>query len=186
MPTKFYHFMKILVKKGERLILLLGLVICSTAYGDPPIEDPSRTFLQLNNGTWLHLKKGDMDKNYDRVEFIFGRGRGNEKKKDIIWSKIYETDDNRAWVYAYFLRLKPGRFVYDLDGDGPATRRHVSQEFERTAIGHGIDSVSRKIEEHLSPELLIETNVRQRGRQVQPNFDIAFLRLRLKESHEIP
>ncbi len=118
MPTKFYHFMKILVKKGERLILLLGLVICSTAYGDPPIEDPSRTFLQLNNGTWLHLKKGDMDKNYDRVEFIFGRGRGNEKKKDIIWSKIYETDDNRAWVYAYFLRLKPGRFVYDLDGDG--------------------------------------------------------------------
>jgi hypothetical protein len=85
---------------------------------DPPIEDLSRTFLQLSNGTWLQLRKGDWDQNYDKVEFIYGRGRGNERKKDIIWSKIYESDDSRAWVYAYFLRLKPGRFVYDLDGDG--------------------------------------------------------------------
>lgn len=118
MLTKFYHSMKNLGERNEVLILLFGLAFCSMVRADPPIEDLSRTFLQLSNGTWLHLRKGNWDRNYDRVEFIYGRGQGNEKKKDIIWSKIYESDDSRAWVHAYFLRLKPGRFVFDLDRDG--------------------------------------------------------------------
>lgn len=119
MLIKFCRSMKNLAKQESNAFLFLfGILICMTAYGDPPIDDLNRTFLQLNNGTWLHLKKGDWEKNYERIEFVYGRGRGNEKKKNIIWSKIYETDDNRAWNYAYFLRLKPGRFAYDLDGDG--------------------------------------------------------------------
>lgn len=118
MPIKLCHSMRNLAKKSKALSIFLGLLICTTVYGDPPIEDLSRTFLHLSNGTWLHLRKGNWEKNYEKIEFVYGRGQGNEKKKDIIWSKVYETDDNRAWNYVYFLRLKPGRFVYDLDGDG--------------------------------------------------------------------
>lgn len=113
-----YLFMKNLVLKNRIFVVLVWLFIRTIAFADPPIQDKSRTFLQLSNGTWLYLKKGDWEKNYEKVEFLYGRGHGNKEKKDIIWSKIYETDDHRAWNYAYFLRLKPGRFVYDIDGDG--------------------------------------------------------------------
>ncbi|MGE3972942.1 MAG: hypothetical protein AB7F59_00295 [Bdellovibrionales bacterium] len=118
MLIKFCYSMKNLAKRSKAFPALFIIFICTTIHADPPIEDLSRTFLQLKNRTWLHLKKGDWEKNYDRVNFIYGRGRGTEKKKDIIWSKVYQTNDDRAWNYAYFLRLKPGRFAYDLDGDG--------------------------------------------------------------------
>ncbi len=111
-------FMKSLARRNNIFLFLVGLLFCSKAIADPPIQDRSRTFLQLKNGTWLYLKKADWENNYEKVEFLYGRGRGNEKKKDVIWSKVFETNDERAWEYAYFLRLKPGRFVYDLDGDG--------------------------------------------------------------------
>ncbi len=95
-------------------VLSFGLLFCLTAYSDPPIEDSSRTFLQLRNGTWLYLNKIG----WEKIKFTYGRANGNEKKKDIIWSKIYESNDERPWEYAYFLRLRPGHFVCDLDGDG--------------------------------------------------------------------
>lgn len=68
----------------------------NASFPDPPIQDKNRTSLQLSNGKWLYLRKGDWEKKYDKVEFLYGRGRWYEKKKDIIWSKVYETDDRRA------------------------------------------------------------------------------------------
>ncbi len=118
MLTKFCCSMGSLATKIKDSFGLFGLFICMIAYGDPPIEDLSRTFLQLNNGTWLHLKKVGWEYGLEKIEFLYGKGNGNEKKKDILWSKAFETNDERAWEYAYFLRLKPGRFIYDLDGDG--------------------------------------------------------------------
>ncbi len=118
MRKRYYLFMKNLEGRNKIFFFLVVLLLSSTSFADPPIQDKSRTFLQLGNGTWLYLRKGDWERNYEKIEFIYGRGRGSEKKKDIIWSKVYETDDHRAWNYAYFLRLKRGRFVYDLDGDG--------------------------------------------------------------------
>lgn len=112
MLIKFYHYMKAQKKISKFLCALILCLININANGeDPPID---RDFLQLSNNTWLQLKKID----WEKTEFIYGRGRGDGKKKTIIWSKVYETDDDRCWAYAYFLRLKPGRFAYDLDGDG--------------------------------------------------------------------
>jgi hypothetical protein len=105
-------------RKDKSFFLLFGLLVCLSAFGDPPIEDASRTFLHLNNGTWLRLKKINWEYDREKFELLYGKGKGSERKKDIIWSKVYETDNRRAWVYAYFLRLKPGHFAYDLDGDG--------------------------------------------------------------------
>lgn len=118
MQRKYCYFTRNLEKRSSALILVLSILFCSLAHADPPIEDPSRTFLYLSNGTWLYLKKICWEYDQEKFEFIYGRGKGDEKKKDVIWSKTYQTDGRRAWVYAYFLRLKPGRFVYDLDGDG--------------------------------------------------------------------
>jgi hypothetical protein len=114
MLIRFYSSIRILVRRNRMLIILFGLLFSMATFADPPIEDLSRTFLQLKNGTWLQLNKID----WEKIDFIYGKGRGNERKKDIIWSKVYESNDDRSWEYAYFLRLKPGRFVYDLDGDG--------------------------------------------------------------------
>lgn len=119
MLRRFCHSLKNLAKKQSRvLVLLFSSLIVFNTFADPPIHDPSRTFLQMNNGTWVYLKKGNWEKNYDKVEMIYGRGQGNEQKKEIIWSKVFETDDDRAWNYAYFLRLKPGKFICDIDRDG--------------------------------------------------------------------
>lgn len=119
MLSEFCCSLKNLAKRQNRIpVLVFASLIALKAFADPPIHAPSRTFLQMNDGTWLYLKKGDWEKNYDKVEMIYGRGQGNEQKKEIIWSKVFETDDDRAWNYAYFLRLKPGKFICDIDGDG--------------------------------------------------------------------
>jgi hypothetical protein len=114
MLKKFSNYMRNHLKKIKIINIFTILLLHSNLYADPPFNDPKREFLQLSNGTWLRLKKID----WEKTEFIYGRGKGNEKKLDIIWSKIYESNNERAWPYAYFLRIKPGRFVYDLDGDG--------------------------------------------------------------------
>ncbi len=114
MQKKFCRFMKNPVKRSSFFVLIFCSLLGLAAYADPPFNDPTREFLQLKNGTWLRLKKID----WEKTEFTYGRGKGIEKRKNIIWSKIYESDDDRAWPYAYFLRLKSGRFIYDLDGDG--------------------------------------------------------------------
>ncbi len=116
MRKRSWRFIKNPERGGRVFSLLSGLLLCSIAFGDPPIEDSSRTSLQLNNGAWLQLKRISREYDREKIEFIYGRGNG--KKRDIIWSRVFESNDERAWVYAYFLRLKPRRFTYDLDGDG--------------------------------------------------------------------
>ncbi len=118
MPIKFCHFMRNLVLNNKTIIFLFCIFTFNITKADPPIEDPSRTFLQLSKNTWLYLKRISREYDKEKFELQYGRGKGNEAKKDIIWSKIFQTDESRAWEYAYFLRLKPGRFVYDLDDDG--------------------------------------------------------------------
>lgn len=118
MLKRFCRSTMVLANKTRIIHLLTAFFVSINAYADPPIDDLTRTFLQFNNGTWIQLTKGNWDKNYDRVELVYGRNRFDKKIKEIIWSKTFETNEQRAWNYAYFLRIKRGRFIFDLDGDG--------------------------------------------------------------------
>lgn len=88
---------------------LLFFMTGSTAVADPRIE---RDFLRLPDNRWVWLKKID----WEKTQMIVGKGPFS--KKQIIWSKDFESDDERSWAYAYFVFLKPRRLLLDLDQDG--------------------------------------------------------------------
>jgi hypothetical protein len=122
MPTKFSDFIR--NRKKLSLVtlafLLLTLSIASFTYADPHIE---RDVLKLADGRWIRLKKPA----WEKTKMILGRTivtipAGNPdlktRKRIPIWSKRFESNDNRSWAYAYFAYIKPGKLEYDFDGDG--------------------------------------------------------------------
>ncbi len=108
MSTKSWGSMKNLAK-NKTLIILSFLLKTSIAAGDPPIE---RDFLKLPDGRWVWLHKTG----WEKTNVILGQGK--KREKNAIWSKNYESNDDRSWAYAYFVYLKPGKLAYDLDGNG--------------------------------------------------------------------
>lgn len=79
----------------------------TTVFADPRID---RNFLKLPDGRWIWLKKVDDW----TTRIIVGKGRPRSER-NMLWSKEYEDDDVRTWAYAYFVYLKPGKLLVDLD-----------------------------------------------------------------------
>lgn len=106
MQIKFWDY--ILSHKKNSFFVLLSFLfaVCAVA-GDPPID---RDFYRLPNGKWIWLEKTGWEKT--RVAL----GIGKKRERNIVWSKEYESNDNRSWAYAYFVPLKKGKFAFDLDG----------------------------------------------------------------------
>lgn len=99
-----------LIAAGFFFIVLMAMRPFSVAFAkDVPID---RDFLSLPDGRWIWLEKTGQDTTLAMV------GKGMKSKSNAIWSKTYESDESRAWEYAYFVRLKPGIFAADLDHDG--------------------------------------------------------------------
>lgn len=97
---------------GRTSTLLAIFLFSSFAVGgDVPID---RDFLRMPNGRWIWLKKTGLETTKAMV------GKGPKLERNAIWTHLYESDENRSWEYAYFVRLKPNRFAVDLDGDGNA------------------------------------------------------------------
>jgi hypothetical protein len=42
----------------------------------------------------------------------------NTQNKNELWSQNYSQDFNSLWSWAFFVRVKKGMFVYDLNKDG--------------------------------------------------------------------
>jgi hypothetical protein len=115
MRTRFYQFMKKLLSASSCIFLIFVLCFHYSFAGDVPIN---RDFLPLQDGRWVWLKKIGLEK----TRVILGRGTGTKRK--VIWEKNYESGkDNetkslRSWSYAYFVRLLPNKFEFDINGDG--------------------------------------------------------------------
>lgn len=97
-------------RKSNFLLILTTLLWAFAAHaGDPPID---RDFLRLPDGRWISLEKTGWEKTTVML------GHGKKCEKNTLWSKDYESNDDRSWAYAYFVHLKPGKLAYDINGDG--------------------------------------------------------------------
>lgn len=106
MQTKYLPGMKNLAKRNKLILLFLFIlhIFSCLCFGDDiPIE---RDFLRLPDHRWIWLEKIDLHK----TRVILGKGKKGFKNN--IWSKVYETDgQHHTWAYAFFVRIKPGRFI---------------------------------------------------------------------------
>lgn len=76
-----------------------------------------RDFLKLPNNRWIWLKKVDEHK----TKVILGKKIKNSRGKlinKVIWSEEYEEKYDALWDYAYFLKIKSGKFFTDINNDG--------------------------------------------------------------------
>ena len=109
MLTKYIHFTKNLLPPNSFIAAVLVLLSVSPVFGgDVPIE---RDFLTLPDGRWIKLQKID----WEKTRIALGKGKG--AKKVVLWFKDFESDDNRTWAYAFFVRLKANALLADLNHD---------------------------------------------------------------------
>lgn len=72
-----------------------------------------RDFLRLPKGRWIWLAKTGQESTRAMI------GRGKKSDRHAIWFRDFKGEEyDHAWNYAYFVHLKPGRLLIDLDGDG--------------------------------------------------------------------
>ncbi len=109
MRLKLWDSMRSRRKNNFLVILITLLWVFAANAGDPPID---RDFLTLPDGKWLWLEKTGWEKTTVML------GKGKKREKNSVWSKAYESNDDRSWAYAYLVHLKPGKLAYDINGDG--------------------------------------------------------------------
>ena len=109
MLIKSWDSMRSRRKSNFAVIMAIFLWVVAAGAGDPPID---RDFLTLPGGKWVWLEKTG----WEKTKVILGQGK--KREKNAVWSKDYESNDDRSWAYAYFVHLKPGKFAFDINGDG--------------------------------------------------------------------
>jgi hypothetical protein len=121
MQKKYFLSMKNLSKRS-RFIFLLILLMGYQTYGKESFYEPkglplSRDFLKLPDNRWIWLKKVDEHKS----KIILGKKFRNSKGKlinKVIWSEENEEKHDALWDYAYFLKIKSGKYFSDINHDG--------------------------------------------------------------------
>jgi hypothetical protein len=121
MQKKYFLSMKNLSKRSKFIFLLIGLMGYQT-YGKERFYEPkglplSRDFLKLPDNRWIWLKKVDEHK----TKIILGKKFKNNKGKlinKVIWSEENEEKYDALWDYAYFLKIKSGKYFSDINRDG--------------------------------------------------------------------
>lgn len=121
MQKKWFPNMKNLSKRSKFIFLLIALM-CHSVFGKERFYEPkglplSRDFLRLPDNRWIWLKKVDEHK----TKVILGKKFKNSKGKlinKVIWSEEYEEKHDALWDYAYFLKIKSGKYFSDINHDG--------------------------------------------------------------------
>ncbi len=98
--------------KTSKIVGALALSYVGSSYaGDVPVD---RDFIRLPDQRWIWLEKIGIHK----TRIILGQGEKSLKNR--IWSEVRETDGNRhTWEYAYFVQIKPNRFIDSESGEYP-------------------------------------------------------------------
>jgi len=104
MPKKLKTSLKNLSKVAF-VILLLFSGIALAVNGDIPVDN---THIKLPDGKEVFsIRKGD----HSHQIVLKNKGK-------ILWQKTFEYEYDRLWDYAFFVPIKKGRFVYDLNHTG--------------------------------------------------------------------
>jgi hypothetical protein len=98
---------KTFLTSPSRFIFCLILIpsIVFAANGVMPID---KLRLRLPDGRMIISKRTD----YHKHLLILKKG------KIIIWQKEYEQEYDRLWDYAFFVPMKKGHFILDINHDG--------------------------------------------------------------------
>ena len=121
MQKKYSPNMKNLLKRSSCFLALAVLFchqsIASLTYYETIGLPLWRDFLKLPHNRWIWLKKVDEHK----TKLILGKKIKNSKGRlmnKVIWSEEYEQKYDNLWDYAYFLKIKSGKFFSDINQDG--------------------------------------------------------------------
>ena len=121
MQKKYFQNTRNLLKRSS-LHFLLGAFFChqgiaALTYYETIGLPLWRDFLRLPNNRWIWLKKVDEHK----TKVILGKKFKNSKGKlinKVIWAEEYEENYDALWDYAYFLKIKSGKYFSDINHDG--------------------------------------------------------------------
>ncbi len=91
------------------VVLLLLSAECLAANGEMPVDDVD---LNLPDGRSLHLKRIGDHRQLLTIE------KGTDTHKNILWKKEFEEEFDRLWDWAFFVPIKPKRYVADINNDG--------------------------------------------------------------------
>lgn len=121
MKKKYFQNTKNLLKRSSYLFLLAAFFchqgIAALTYYETIGLPLWRDFLKLPNNRWIWLKKVDEHK----TKVILGKKFKNSKGKlinKVIWAEEYEENYDALWDYAYFLKIKSGKYFSDINHDG--------------------------------------------------------------------
>jgi hypothetical protein len=106
MPGQPKFFTKNLKRSGRSIpVLLLAVGSAYGANGKMPIDD---TELKLTDGRMIEAVRCGTLCHCLVVT----------RAKKILRKQCYEEEFDRLWNYAFFIPVKPGKYVTDVDGDG--------------------------------------------------------------------
>lgn len=106
MPNPWKCFIKNL-KKAVRVSVILALGAASgyAADGKMPIDD---TEIKLSDGRIIEAVRCGA---HCHCLFV-------KRGKNTLNKQCYEEEFDRLWDYAFFVPVKPGRYIFDINGDG--------------------------------------------------------------------
>ncbi len=106
MPNLSKNFIKNLRSVAKALIILaVGNVSAYAAKGVMPIDD---TEIRLPDGRAIEAIRCGTHCHCLVIKRV----------KSILRRQCYEEEFDRLWDYAFFVPVKPGKYVADVDGDG--------------------------------------------------------------------
>ncbi|MBI6546890.1 MAG: hypothetical protein HY692_08855 [Cyanobacteria bacterium NC_groundwater_1444_Ag_S-0.65um_54_12] len=70
------------------------------------------TTLRLPDGRFVNLERLSQHETQMTLEKRTARGR------KILWKRVYEQEYDRLWDEAFFVPIKPNRYIVDLDRNG--------------------------------------------------------------------
>lgn len=103
------NFIKNLKKSVSLLITSIILVLeatsASAANGKMPIDD---TEIKLSGGRTIEIIRCGVHCHCLLIK----------RKNNVLNKQCYEKEFDRLWDYAFFVPVKPGQYVFDINGDG--------------------------------------------------------------------
>ncbi|MBX3022232.1 MAG: hypothetical protein KF799_11210 [Bdellovibrionales bacterium] len=106
MQNLWKSFIKSLKKAvSASAILTLGAISAYAANGKMPIDE---TEIKLSDGRIIEAVRCGVHCHC----LVVKRG------KSTLHKQCYEAEFDRLWDYAFFVPVKPGRYIFDVNGDG--------------------------------------------------------------------
>lgn len=100
--------------RNALVVCLIGPVSLNTpALANEDGVPTELTSLKLSDGRFVKLSR--IGQHSTRVTLESGLG----KKRRVLWNRVYEQEHDRLWDQAFFIPVRPGRYIVHLKGSKP-------------------------------------------------------------------